>query len=116
MGFQSRDHLPRDEARLRRRYLLRPQFINFSVAFVFGLFTIVNASVIALRRSRSHVSRPLQIPEGVRRVQLITVTGLIDNLMLILFIDGEDFPSSMVLLGIGLVAFVFGVKYECEAA
>jgi basic amino acid/polyamine antiporter, APA family len=89
------------------------QVTNFSV---FGLFALVNVSVIALRRSRPHASRPFQLPGSIRGVPLIAVAGLIGNLMLALFMDGEAFRAGMVLLGIGLVASVFAVKYEREAA
>jgi len=89
------------------------QVTNFSL---FGLFALVNISVIALRRSHPHTSRPFRLPGSIRGVPLIAVAGLIGNLMLALFMDGEAFRAGMVLLGIGLVASIFAVKYEREAA
>ena len=89
------------------------QVTNFSV---FGLFALVNGSVIALRVRRPDVPRPFQIPWNIRGVPLIAVTGLIGNLMLALFMDGDAFRAGMVLLGIGLAASIFAVRYEREEA
>lgn len=74
------------------------------------------AFVVALRCSRPHASRPFQIPWSIRGVPLFAVVGLIGNRMLALFMDGQVFRSGMVLLVIGLVASIFAVKYEREAA
>ena len=89
------------------------QVTNFSV---FGLFALVNGSVIALRIRRPDVPRPFQIPWNIRGVPLIAIAGLTGNLALALFMDGDAFRAGMVLLGIGLVASIFAVRYEREAA
>ena len=85
------------------------QVTNFAV---FGLFALVNASVIALRLRRPHTPRPFHIPWNIKGVPLVAVLGLAGNLLLALFMDWDAFRAGLVLLTVGLLASIFAVRYE----
>ena len=88
------------------------QVTNFAV---FGLFTIVNAAVIMLRRSRPDIERPFRLPFALNGVPLIAVFGLIGNLWLAAYMDREAFVAGLGLLAIGLAASFYIVQYERRA-
>jgi len=89
------------------------QVTNFAV---FGLFAIVNAAVIALRRTRPDAERPFRLPGSIDGVPVIAVIGLIGNLGLAAFMDRDAFIAGSVLLALGLAASIYIVRYERSAA
>jgi APA family basic amino acid/polyamine antiporter len=89
------------------------QVTNFAV---FALFAIVNAAVIALRRRRPEVDRPFRLPGAISGIPVIAVVGLLGNLLLAAYMDGEAFVAGVVLLGVGLAGSVYIVRYERQGA
>jgi amino acid transporter len=89
------------------------QITNFSV---FGLFALVNASVIALRFKRPDANRPFQISWNFRGVPLIAVLGLAGNLMLALFMDWDAFRAGLIVLAVGVLGSFIAVRYERDPA
>jgi amino acid transporter len=82
---------------------------------VFGLFTIVNAAVIVLRRNRPDVERPFRLWGSVNGVPVIAVLGLVGNLGLAAYMDRDAFVAGVGLLAIGLAASMYIVRYERRA-
>lgn len=89
------------------------QVTNFAV---FGLFTIVNAAVITLRRTRPDAERPFRLAGSVNGVPVVAVVGLVGNLALAAFMDRDAFLAGLVLLAIGLAASEYIVRYERRGA
>jgi len=85
------------------------QVTNFAV---FGLFTIVNAAVIVLRRSRPDAERSFRLWGSVNGVPVIAVVGLLGNLGLAAYMERDAFVAGLVLLAIGLAASMYIVRYE----
>jgi len=85
------------------------QVTNFAV---FGLFTIVNASVIALRRQRPDADRPFRLPGAVKGVPVIAIAGLVGNLALAAYMDRDALLAGVVLLVVGLALSSYIVRYE----
>ena len=88
------------------------QVTNFAV---FGLFTIVNAAVIVLRRNRPDAERAFRLWGSVNGVPVIAVVGLLGNLGLAAYMERDAFVAGLVLLAIGLAASMYIVRYEREA-
>lgn len=85
------------------------QVTNFAV---FGLFSIVNAAVIALRRARPTTERPFRLPGSINGVPVIAVIGLAGNIGLAAFMERDAFIAGLILLAIGLAASFYIVRYE----
>lgn len=89
------------------------QVTNFAV---FGLFAIVNAAVITLRRTRPDVERPFRLPGSIGSTPVIAVLGLLGNLALAAFMERDAFLAGLILLAVGLAASFYIVRYERAAA
>ena len=85
------------------------QVTNFAV---FGLFAIVNAAVIWLRRKRPEAERPFRLPFAVGGVPVIAVAGLVGNLALAAYMERDAFIAGLVLLTAGLIFSAYIVRYE----
>lgn len=88
------------------------QVTNFAV---FGLFAIVNAAVIALRRSRPTTHRPFRLPGTINGIPVIAAVGLLGNLGLAAFMERDAFIAGLILLAVGLAASFYIVRYERQA-